>query len=321
MSARHPHGYVSALFCAMLLFNLSGCAYIGGAIALAVSGGSSSSRTVGNQAPSVTFMTTPVPQATDLVASVDYDLIDQESGLIDLVVDYSTDGGLTYTPAAEGPGSDGVSDLDSSPTGTPHTYAWNFFSDLFAKDFILLQASSFDVTLRFVSDDGVTRTPMPTDTVSFRVGNRPPTVVLDSVTATPVDPSVEVRFTLLDDFGDPLDLSIEYSLDGFTSPGFPATPLTPPSAGCSDAITGLASSQGGMQHCFEWDYPLDGFSSADGVELRLVVTDPALASSAPVTSAPFRMGNDPPESILSPVDTQFGVSIDFLLVDSTSDTS
>ena len=70
------------------------------------------------------------PAFADFFAIIDYDLIDSESDTCSVMVEWSTNGGVTFSPATSGMGGSGVSGLASSPTGVAHTFDWEIFFDL-----------------------------------------------------------------------------------------------------------------------------------------------------------------------------------------------
>jgi hypothetical protein len=81
-----------------------------------------------NAIPSV-LVVTPVGKQVGNV-TVDYTMFDSENDLCSIYVEYSEDGGSNYSPATQGPGSDGLSGLTSSPGGTPHIYRWDSAADI-----------------------------------------------------------------------------------------------------------------------------------------------------------------------------------------------
>jgi len=82
---------------------------------------------VGNTAPSATGVSAP---ASDVgLVIVNYNLVDAESSACSVAVDYSTNGGISWTAAAAGPGGDATSLLASSPGGAAHRFVWNSFAD------------------------------------------------------------------------------------------------------------------------------------------------------------------------------------------------
>jgi len=78
--------------------------------------------------------------------ALDYRLFDVSANECSVFVEYSIDGGSSWNPATMGPGSDGDTDLSSSPTGTPHLFVWNAIADLG-------QAGSTTVRLRVTPSD------------------------------------------------------------------------------------------------------------------------------------------------------------------------
>ena len=270
---------------------------------------------VGNSPPEVVGMTpTPVGPA-DIVASIAYSLIDDRSDLIDILPEYSADGGLTFLPATPGLGGDGTSGLSASPgAGTAHVFEWAFGGDIPG-----LQTTTLMVQLRLTPTES--SPPQFSGTAgltTFQVGNERPIVSLDPIVVDPLDLSLVLTYTAFDDFGDPLGLLVEYSKDSFVTAQF-ATLMSPPSPLCADGSTALSSSPAGDTHCFEWNFPVDIAGASTPVVVRLTLTDTAGATSLTVVSEEFRVGNDPPIVVVSQPDTQFGVSLDFVLLDDTSD--
>lgn len=89
---------------------------------------------------STTTRTTPAPttsstrtQPNPVVSGnvlVPYTLVDAQSQPHSVAVDYSTDGGVSWKACTQGQGGDPTTGLASSPTGVPHTYAWDTLKDL-----------------------------------------------------------------------------------------------------------------------------------------------------------------------------------------------
>ena len=61
---------------------------------------------------------------------IGYRLYDDASVPAHIMVEYSDNDGTTWTLATEGPGSEGISALETSPEGTLHTFRWNSLLDL-----------------------------------------------------------------------------------------------------------------------------------------------------------------------------------------------
>ncbi len=60
---------------------------------------------------------------------INYTLGDANADTCSIMVEYSTDSGLTFTSTTEGPGSDGIINLNSSIGGINHTFVWDSLSD------------------------------------------------------------------------------------------------------------------------------------------------------------------------------------------------
>lgn len=86
----------------------------------------------------VRLNTVPNPVTGDFQA--DYDLYDRDSALIDITPEYSTDGGRSWTAATEAAsGSDGTTDLTSSPSGESHTFVWDAVADGVQYEWVLFR--------------------------------------------------------------------------------------------------------------------------------------------------------------------------------------
>src|SRR5207248_1017089 len=59
-----------------------------------------------------------------------YALVSDEGQPADVFVEFSADGGRSFTPATNGPGGDGVSALSTAPSGTRHVFLWDAGFDL-----------------------------------------------------------------------------------------------------------------------------------------------------------------------------------------------
>ncbi|MCR4314745.1 MAG: hypothetical protein NUW37_00200 [Planctomycetes bacterium] len=82
-------------------------------------------------APSITALTMPgaivgfQSGSGPVDISVSYTLVDAESQLCNILVEYSLDNGSSWFTAAEGTGGDGTTSISSNPAGIPHTFVWN----------------------------------------------------------------------------------------------------------------------------------------------------------------------------------------------------
>ena len=83
-----------------------------------------------NLPPSISLLQpTPAIQPTGDVI-FDYLLTDFESNKCSVTAEFSTDGGITWAPAARGPGGEPLANRTSSPGGTPHVFVWNTFANV-----------------------------------------------------------------------------------------------------------------------------------------------------------------------------------------------
>lgn len=111
-----------------------------------------------NDPPLVSVDTPNGVQHGDVV--ITYLLADAQGHPAAVLVELSTDG-QTYGPATAGPGGDGVSNLEASPSGTAHTFVWDSGADL--------PGNADNVTIRITPDDGQDEgTPATSGTFSVR---------------------------------------------------------------------------------------------------------------------------------------------------------
>ncbi|MHC5081748.1 MAG: hypothetical protein ACYTHN_22320 [Planctomycetota bacterium] len=78
-------------------------------------------------ASSVSPVTPPMTQAG--LVRIGYTLIDGASDVCTIAVEFSINGGGSFSPCTDGPGGDGTSGLTSSPSGESHMYVWNSLAD------------------------------------------------------------------------------------------------------------------------------------------------------------------------------------------------
>lgn len=79
--------------------------------------------------PPAAWVGTPIGIQMGNVA-IAYGLIDANSDVCHIVVEYSPDGGANWFPAAMGVGGDGTEGLSSTAAGQRHTFLWDSFQDL-----------------------------------------------------------------------------------------------------------------------------------------------------------------------------------------------
>jgi len=95
---------------------------------------------------------------------VDYSAASPTAPTVSITTRFSTDGGLTWSPATEGPGGDGTTGLAVTPGGTPHLYDWDSAAD------VPPAPMPVPVVFEITVDDGST---MGACTSSFEVDNSP----------------------------------------------------------------------------------------------------------------------------------------------------
>jgi len=135
---------------------------------------------------------------------VTYTVRDEENDPVDLKVEYSADGGFTFSPATVQPA---VTRL--GPGQYRGTFTWLATQDARGAD---LSDAVVRVTPRD-NDDGE-----PAMSSAFRVdNNHPPTVAITRPMGEKIGAEVELEYALADDEGDRLSIVAEYSLDGGVS--------------------------------------------------------------------------------------------------------
>ncbi len=82
----------------------------------------------GNVAPEVVVTDLAGDQFLD--TSILFELTDEDGDFIDIVVEFSDDGGQTFNVATEGGGGDGTVNLDADANGVDHVFVWDSFADL-----------------------------------------------------------------------------------------------------------------------------------------------------------------------------------------------
>lgn len=97
-----------------------------------------------NKRPSITIVTPTEVQSGDV--GIIYTLFDGDTQLCQIWVEYSQDGGITYSLATSGVGGDGITLLDSAPGGVEHTFVWDSVGDIgnTAQDDIRIRITPMD---------------------------------------------------------------------------------------------------------------------------------------------------------------------------------
>jgi hypothetical protein len=248
---------------------------------------------------------------------INYKLLDPESDVVHIEVEYSADNGSTFQVATESnhPASEGTSGLRSSPAGELHTFMWKAIADLptLPAPNVIVRVQSYDL------QKGGSALSAP-----FSIGsvpsNHPPSVRIVNPQAGVEQASVvEVRFELLDDNSDPVRIEVLYSIDN----GLTFQPATEATGFGSEGLVNLSSSPTGTAHSFYWkavnDLPA---LPASGVMLQIQAFDGAPGGIA--SAGPFNVNaNYPPLiQIFAPAaNSQHGspVEIQYVLTDREAD--
>jgi hypothetical protein len=112
--------------------------------------------------PSVTVVTPVGEQSGDI--SIEYTLYDEDSDPLSIVVEFSENGGTTFS-IAKSAGGDGTANLSSSPSGIQHVFVWNSTSDE-----VGVSSIETDVVVRITPSDSIV-TGDPAETGQFTVNN------------------------------------------------------------------------------------------------------------------------------------------------------
>jgi len=225
--------------------------------------------TVDNKvAPSVDIFT-PSGVCADNV-TITYILYDANSSSIDITVQYSMDGGLTWkdaTDAGSGAGSEGTTGLSSSPSGVSHTFVW---------------ASATDEPVGYSTQCRVRIQPYNgtyygewASTNDFTLSNNQPPVCSVQTPTTVQSGNVTINFSITDPEGDLCDIEVFYSPDDGLN--FYYATLS------SGSTTGIVSD--GSSQSVVWDSATDiGGFFCDTIRFKIVPYDfPGRAGTAGVT--------------------------------------
>ncbi|MBI4568586.1 MAG: hypothetical protein HY719_09320, partial [Planctomycetes bacterium] len=246
----------------------------------------------------VVKVTTPSGAVIKGVVDVAYQIADPNSDAVNVVTQYSTDGGRDFANATAASGSEGVANLTSSPAGEAHVFKWDTLADL-------SRVTSDEVQVRITPSDikqGVSGT-----TESFTVANNDApalsALAVQGITNPATDKvsgDVPVTFVLTDSHSDPIAIAVEYSTGGDT--WRVATPRI------GTKITGLSSSPDdpatpaveGAGASFVWDTVTDLQESYQKtVSLRVTPRDARDGGATVAYPSAFIVDNNsPPEAAL-----------------------
>ncbi|MHC5038073.1 MAG: Kelch repeat-containing protein [Planctomycetota bacterium] len=193
-----------------------------------------------NDIPSV-VVSTPGRLKTS-PALIPYTLLDPEGSNCDVTAEMSLNGGSVWSPATEGPGGDGLTNLTASAGGVAHTFDWDFASDITLPE--------QQVRLRFRPFDGQDNGAWA-ETGDFTVGNVQPLVTQIDTPMSTVTGTATITYILSDTQADPAEIEIQFKRE--TDPNDWATYGFPCSPEVSGMTTGLSTSAAGVTHLFPWD--------------------------------------------------------------------
>lgn len=265
--------------------------------------------TVDNTPPTVQVIPLTGSQGDEVALA--YKITDGASDPADIVVEYSTDAGLSYQTAAEStlnPFSEGTTNLASSADGTLHIFVWDSQAD----------CSGFlgeEVRIRITPSDSLSG--LPVATVDFTLDNNTPPVAIVGTPATPPAKkgNVLIQYLLADAESDICSISAKYSTDG----GATWANATRGSGG--DPLDTLTSSASGEVHAFVWNTIADiGYCSE--IPVRVAILPGDSKAGTPGASGAFLVNNNlaPAASILTPSGEQSGeFLIYYYLFDGGSD--
>ncbi len=214
--------------------------------------------------PKATVGTPASPASADITIS--FVLIDRELDPADITLEYSTDGGQTYTNATLTNPAEGTGLATGWHPGRKHTVSWNSLGDMIGL------SGAVEVKVKITPSDASNPAGIPGTSGSFTVNNiaynDPPTVALTTPGGVQSG-GISVNYTLTDTEGDACSITVEYSIDGGA---WQAATMGP----AGDGTSGLSSSPSGTGHMFLWDSSADGVGLAgqqDNVSIRITPAD------------------------------------------------
>lgn len=246
-------------------------------------GGRSQAFDIVPQTPPSVFIVAPGGGVQPALVDIRYRLIHPASEPVDIQVEYSSDGQLSFH-AATAIGGDGVSQLSSSPTGTTHTFIWDAGTDLGPQALVpgvvvRMRAAAASVT-------GSPDTSQPFTVDFMHPGAATPQLKVFAPEAN-VGPHVPVHFIVAQPDNLPVDIDVRVN-------GQVATP-----APISDRMTNLAAPSVGADYRFVWDAAADmGVNFRGSVQLELTaasgsIRGPVKRVIAQVDAVPRPLPADP----------------------------
>ncbi len=237
---------------------------------------------------------------------IDLLLVDPVSDLARVNVEYSSDGGQTFQPAAEATGSDlRLHPLVSSPGGVGHRFVWDAAHDLGSTE-----ARGVIVRAVLTNRSGTTTGTSSAFDLTARPGARVIAVRASTAPATPI------VYVLTDVEERALGIRARYSIDGGQTFADASAVSTPD----HDGLVGLSSSAPGTRHTFVWDAAAD-LPVIPATDVHFSIEPLADGPGTPGTAGPFSVGADtPPSAIIDAPSGATGIPVlRYRLVDPDGD--
>jgi hypothetical protein len=275
----------------------------------------------------VNYNETPAAAITDPTGSqsgdvtMDFTLSDTEGDTCSIDVDFSADGGVTWSPATllstSGGGISGnmITGLVTAPTAVSYSFIWDSVTDA-GTDY------QTDICIRITPHDGRAYGDAAV-TGNFTVNYNDGPVVILSDPAGVQAGLVTIDYTLADNQGDVCSVRVDVSQDGGTSYA-PAT-ISGTSGGSvsNNVISGLAASDTPTDYSFTWDSTTDiGSGRQTDIRIRIIPND-GTDDGAAVETGDFEVNynNLPVATVATPAGVQGGnVNVIFTLTDQDGDT-
>ncbi|MFC1582069.1 DUF2341 domain-containing protein [Planctomycetota bacterium] len=269
----------------------------------------SDSLTIGNGLPIAAVADQVAVESGSVV--ITYELFDSTSDTCSTVIEY-TRNGSTWYPATLIAGQ--LSNLASSDVGAGvlHDAVWNTLLDIGG----VVEGT---VQVRVTPSDGV-GTGVPVSNAVFAVNNSTelPAIVINTVDRAKGSPAT-IYYRVFDISGDPVDVTVQCSIDGGAYAPAIAHPSSPP-------VTARNSSAAGVLHSFVWDFAAQGdftLPQHNNVKIRMTPDDIVDGAGDPYESNAFTIGNEAPQLIITvPAasdDVSLNVVVAYTLTDSSSD--
>ena len=250
--------------------------------------------------------------------TINYSLTDANSDPVNILAQYSLDGGITWQTASEGSGDDGTTGLTSSPSGTSHTFFWDSDHPGNGVGNVVNSNVEFRITPTATDGTGPAATTSP-----FTVDDVAPSLTVNTPSGTQ-NGNVTINYTVTDSVSDPVNIQPYYSTNGGST-------WNPATAAGGDGITNLSSSPGGTGHTFIWASGTDLPNTSATVMFSFsVVESPGHPGSygAGGQSGAFAVNNMqttvvPSAAITSPINGTSGwydnIGINYTLSDANAD--